>query len=129
MLSAENPDGTSGNYGTYDQVAALKWVYDNITQFGGDPHNITVLGQSAGAASIKHLVSSPLSKGMVRNAVIQSGGGIGSFGTSDDGQQQAEATGQKFMDKYGYRTLKAMRGVSAEKLLEKCSDVPQPIRR
>ena len=70
-LSAESADGTSGNYGTYDQVAALKWVYENIAQFGGDPKNITVLGQSAGAASIKNLVSSPLSKGMIKNAVIQ----------------------------------------------------------
>ena len=117
-LSAENPDGTSGNYGTYDQVAALKWVHDNIAQFGGDPDNITVFGQSAGAASIKNLVSSPLSKGLIRNAIIQSGGGIGSFGSSDSGQKQAEATGKAFMDKFGYNSLKAMRTVPAERLLE-----------
>jgi len=117
-LSAENSDGTSGNYGTYDQVAALKWVHDNIAQFGGDPDNITVLGQSAGAASIKNLVSSPLSKGLIRNAIIQSGGGIGSFGNSENGQKQAEETGKTFMDKFGYNSLKAMRTVPAEKLLE-----------
>ena len=117
-LSAEAPDGTSGNYGTYDQVAALKWVHDNIAQFGGDPDNITVLGQSAGAASIKNLVSSPLSKGLIKNAIIQSGGGIGAFGNSENGQKQAEATGKAFMDKFGYNNLKAMRAVPAERLLD-----------
>ena len=117
-LSAENPDGTSGNYGTYDQVAALKWVHNHIAQFGGDPDNITVLGQSAGAASIKNLVSSPLSKGLIKNAIIQSGGGIGSFGSSDSGQKQAETTGKAFMDKFGYNSLKSMRAVPAERLLE-----------
>jgi para-nitrobenzyl esterase len=116
-LSAETLDGTSGNYGTYDQVAALKWVHENIAQFGGDSDNITVLGQSAGAASIKNLVSSPLSKGMIKNAIIQSGGGIGSFGTSDDGQKQAETTGKTFMDRFGYTSLKKMRAASAEDLL------------
>ena len=117
-LSAENPDGISDNYGTYDQVAALKWVHDNIAQFGGDPDNITVLGQSAGAASIKNLVSSPLSKGLIKNAIIQSGGGIGAFGNSENGQKQVEATGKAFMDKFGYNSLKAMRAVPAERLLE-----------
>ena len=116
-LSAESADGTSGNYGTYDQVAALKWVHKNIAQFGGDPNNITVLGQSAGAASIKNLVSSPLSKGMIKNAVIQSGGGIGAFGSSDNGQKEAEATGMTFMKKFNCRTLKDMRAVPAEELL------------
>ncbi len=117
-LSAETTDGTSGNYGTYDQVAALKWVHENISQFGGDPDNITVLGQSAGAASIKNLVSSPMSRGLIRNAVLQSGGGIGSFGSSDNGQKQAEKTGKKFMKKHGYKKLKEMRAAPAQELLK-----------
>lgn len=116
-LSKENKDGMSGNYGTYDQVAALRWVYDNIAQFGGDPDNITVMGQSAGAASIKCLVSSPLSKGMIRNAVIQSGGGISTATGNDSDQKKAEATGKEFMDKHGFRSLKEMRAASAEELL------------
>lgn len=116
-LSAETPDDTSGNFGTYDQVTALKWVHDNIAQFGGDPENITVLGQSAGAASIKNLVSSPLSKDLIRNAIIQSGGGISESTSSVVGQKQAEETGKTFMDKFGYKTLKEMRAAPAEDLL------------
>ncbi|MBO7553152.1 MAG: carboxylesterase family protein, partial [Bacteroidaceae bacterium] len=60
LLSADE-DGTSGNYGLYDQIAALKWVRNNIAQFGGDPQNITIFGQSAGASSIRNLCASPLS--------------------------------------------------------------------
>ena len=116
-LSAETLDGTSGNYGTYDQVAALKWVHNHIVEFGGDPNNITVLGQSAGAASIKNLVSSPLSKDIIKNAVIQSGGGISANSSSENEQMKAEGTGKAFMDKFGYHTLKEMRGVPAEELL------------
>ena len=116
-LSAESDNGTSGNYGTYDQVAALKWVHDNIAQFGGDPDNITVMGQSAGAASIKNLVSSPLSKELIRNAIIQSGGGVSTAKGSDTDQKKAETIGKDFMDKHGYHTLKEMRAVPAEELL------------
>ena len=116
-LSKENSDGTSGNYGTYDQIAALRWVHENIAQFGGDPDNITVLGQSAGAASIKNLVSSPLSKHYIRNAIIQSGGGISEQAGSDGGQKEAEDKGKAFMDKFGYNNLKKMRKAPAEELL------------
>ena len=75
LLTAENGSG-SGNYGLYDQLAALKWVKHNIERFGGDPECVTVFGQSAGAGSVQALVSSPLSKGYIQRAIIQSGGGL-----------------------------------------------------
>ncbi|MDO5443189.1 MAG: carboxylesterase family protein [Bacteroidia bacterium] len=76
LLAEESPEGVSGNYGILDQIAALKWVHNNIAAFGGDPDNITILGQSAGAGSVKTLVSSPLTEGLISKAIIQSGGGV-----------------------------------------------------
>src|SRR5947209_5899879 len=61
-LSAESEHHSSGNYGLLDQLQALKWVKENIREFGGDPHRITVMGQSAGAVDICLLMASPLSK-------------------------------------------------------------------
>ncbi len=69
-------NGCSGNQGMLDQVAALKWVHENIAAFGGDPDNITVHGQSAGAMSTKTLLTSPLCRGLMKHAIVQSGGGI-----------------------------------------------------
>ena len=75
-LSAESPDHVSGNYGSLDQVAVLKWVKNNIAQFGGDPENVMVFGQSAGARSTKMLCASPLAKGLFNKAVVMSGSGL-----------------------------------------------------
>ena len=69
-LSAEDPDHVSGNYGLLDQIAALQWIKNNIAQFGGDPDNITVFGQSAGGASIRNLCVSPMSKGLIAKAIV-----------------------------------------------------------
>lgn len=115
-LSAETADHTSGNYGTYDQVAALKWVHDNIAQFGGNPDNIMIFGQSAGAASIKNLVSSPLSKPYVKHAIIQSGGGLGNFIDNPESNEQKDKAGKEFMDQHGATSLKAMRALTSEQL-------------
>src|SRR5664279_3301851 len=76
LLSAESVHHVSGNYGLFDQVAALKWIKNNIAQFGGDPNNITIFGQSAGAGSVKTLCESPLAKNLFKKAIIMSGGGL-----------------------------------------------------
>ena len=71
-LSAESEDGISGNYAILDQIAALNWIQNNIEKFGGDPDNVTLVGQSAGSMDIQYLISSPMAKGLFDNAVTMS---------------------------------------------------------
>lgn len=119
-LSAEDPDGTSGGYGMYDQIAALRWVYNNISQFGGDPSNITVMGQSAGASSVKSLMASDLSKDLIAKAIIQSGGGL--LRVTPNAPQQSQAsfdrTGTSIQQAGGFQNLAEMRAATPEQLKE-----------
>jgi para-nitrobenzyl esterase len=72
-LTAESPHHASGNYGLMDQIAALQWVRENIAKFGGDPKNVTIFGQSAGALDVGLLMTSPLAKGLFHRAIEESG--------------------------------------------------------
>ena len=104
--------GVSGNYGILDQIAALKWVYGNIEAFGGDPGNITVFGQSAGCMSVQTLVSSPLTKGMISKAILQSGLGLG----YDHPLAVAEQEGLEFAANAGVQSLEEMRALTCEQV-------------
>jgi para-nitrobenzyl esterase len=73
-LRAEDANESTGSQGTLDQVAAIRWVHDNIAEFSGDPDNITIFGESAGGWSICTLVATPLSRGLFHRAILESGG-------------------------------------------------------
>jgi para-nitrobenzyl esterase len=72
-LTRESPHHASGNYGLMDQIAALQWIHDNIARFGGDPANVTIFGQSAGAVDANVLMTSPLAKGLFHRVIAESG--------------------------------------------------------
>ena len=90
-LTKENTDGNLGNYGLMDQVAALQWAKRNIAQFGGDPANITIFGESAGAVSVQALVASPAANGLFAKAISQSGGGFSLAATLKAAETAGEA--------------------------------------
>jgi len=119
-LTAECGDDYCGNFGFLDQMAAFAWVQRNIAAFGGDPDNVTISGQSAGGGScLAHLVS-PVTKGLFHKAIVMSGGGIRGFNTPPNRTlAEAEATGVRFLDHLGVRTLAQARQIDAKTLLVK----------
>ncbi len=108
--------GTSGNYGILDQIAALDWVYENISAFGGDPGNITVFGQSAGAMSVQTLVSSPLTGDKIAKAIMQSGGSYGNGLHRDIPLSEQEEYGLVFAEVLGVKSLEEMRQKSTKEI-------------
>ena len=106
----------TGNYGLHDQMTAIRWVKDNIAAFGGDPENITIMGQSAGAASVQLLCQSPLTQGLFQKAVMSSGCGLG--GMLRGKQEDTAAFWQEVMTRCGCQTLEQFRTLPPQQLFE-----------
>ncbi|MCI9149268.1 MAG: carboxylesterase family protein [Lachnospiraceae bacterium] len=117
-LTAESRQGISGNYGILDQIAALNWVWENIEAFGGDPENITVFGQSAGSMSTQVLVSSPLTKGRIAKAILQSGLNCELGFAYTPTLAEEEQIGEMFVESVAAKSLEELRSLSVEQIME-----------
>lgn len=131
-LSKEHPEEPKGNYAYMDQIAALQWVKDNVTAFGGNPKNVTIFGESAGGVSVHSLLTIPAAKGLFQKAIIESGGGRDGVLTGRPMHNEnadvhypvsAETIGKNFAHKHGIEgtdaaALAKLRSLSAADIVD-----------
>jgi para-nitrobenzyl esterase len=121
LTRADEDAGLFGNYGYMDQLAALQWLQRNVSAFGGDPTNVTIVGESAGGMSVHALVTSPLAKDLFARAVIMSGGdgnGMGPATLASTEQIGADFAAGKDIAADGPDALGKLRALSAEQVTD-----------
>ena len=119
-LSAESPFGVSGNYGLLDQIEALRWVQRNVRAFGGDPSNVTIAGESAGALSVMYLMAAPSARGLFAKSIAESAYMISTpeLKQSKVGWPSAEESGKRLAAALHAADLAALRAMDAAALTE-----------
>jgi len=115
---AKEANGTAGNYGLLDMVAALQWVKANIKEFGGNPYNVTIFGESAGSAAVSTLMAAPMAQGLFHRVIGESGA---PFGEGLLGYQPLDVRAKsddEWVAKTGAKSLKELRAMSTAAILE-----------
>ena len=130
-LSAEHPNGVSGNQGFRDQIQALQWVRDNISKFGGDPDNVTIFGESAGGTSVSVMQASPLARGLFHRAIGQSGAGFHPMSHRTEDRAYAKSGefvglqfGAALVGEEDDQSLAALRKLPAQRIVEVTDSSP-----
>ena len=116
-LTRESDRNASGNYGLLDAVAGLQWVQKNIGAFGGDPHKVTIFGESAGSFAVSALMASPLAQGLFQRAIGESGAFFSSDTLPDKPRAESEEAGRKFAESLRASSIDALRAKPAAEVL------------